>query len=176
MQNLSGCSSQVGGELCTWLRGSPLAARCKPLRSAPPLLPLALASGQAGKILQQDPSWVCSLPFHSNSPSGGRSQQRKMLPPPSLASPAGRYFDCIPGELGCRCGLLILGSSESVFPCAVEQAAEVCREEEIAPEACQGELLLGTGTSPSRTRGAPVARHICRRPGRCPCSVNSMQP
>lgn len=61
-----------------------------------------------------------------------------MLPPPSLASPAGRYFDCIPGELGCRCGLLILGSSESVFPRAMEQAAEVCREGEIAPEECRG--------------------------------------
>lgn len=92
--------------------------------------PLALASGQAGKILQQDPSWGCWLPaFHGNGPSGGQSRQRKILPPPSLAWAAGRYFDCIPGELGCRCGCLILGRSESVFPCVTEQAAEGWREE-----------------------------------------------
>lgn len=95
-----------------------------------PPLPLALASGQAGKILQQDPSWGCWLPaFHGNGPSGGRSRQRKILPPPSLAWAAGRYFDCIPGELGCRCGRLISGRSESVFPCVTEQAAEGWREE-----------------------------------------------
>lgn len=41
----------------------------------PPLL-LALASGQAGKILQQDPSWGRWLPaFHGNGPSGGQSRQ-----------------------------------------------------------------------------------------------------
>ena len=52
-------------------------------RSCPvfPPLPLALASGQAGKILQQDPSWGCWLPaFHGNGPSGGRSPQRRILP------------------------------------------------------------------------------------------------
>lgn len=125
------------------MTGEPARSQMQALVQLSPLLPHALASGQAGKILQQDPSWVCSLPFHSNSPSGGRSQQRKMLPPPSLASPAGRYFDCIPGELGCRCGLLILGSSESVFPRAMEQAAEVCREGEIASEACRGGAFAG---------------------------------
>lgn len=46
-----------------------------------------------------------------------------------LAWAASRYFDCIPGELSCRCGHLILGRSESVFPCVTEQAAEGWREE-----------------------------------------------
>lgn len=159
------------------MTGEPTRSQMQALTQRSPLLPLALASGQAGKILQQDPSWGCSLPFHSNSPSGGRSQQRKMLPPPSLASPAGRYFDCIPGELGCRCGLLILGSSESVFPRAMEQAAEVCREGEIAPEECRGGggFFWGQGRVHPGLAVPPWHSTSAGR-GRCPCSVTFMQP